>query len=77
LCFSGKNKLNCGNKFIPDTLLKSTPEFRFELLAGLIDTDGTLDKNTSFVFTSKSYILANDVLKLGISLDLDAVSHQN
>lgn len=55
------------NKHIPDAYLKNNEQTRLELLAGLIDTDGTL-LNETFVFTQKSNVLADQVEYLAKSL---------
>lgn len=47
------------NKFIPQRYKVASLESRLELLAGLIDTDGSLSKN-SYDFISKSARLADD-----------------
>ena len=70
LFFSGKNRIKCENRFIPQVLLNTPINYRMELLAGLIDTDGTLDDHTSFIYTSKSKILAENISLLGTSLGL-------
>lgn len=53
-----------GDKFIPKSALLSDVDYRKRLLAGLIDTDGTLAKNSSYSITTKSHRLANDILYL-------------
>lgn len=56
------------NKHIPRIYKASSSNQRLELLAGLLDTDGTLNKNGTFVITQKSKVLANDILLLARSL---------
>jgi len=56
-----------GNKHIPEIYLKNDRKTRLELLAGLIDTDGSLVDNT-FVFTQKSKKLIDQVEYLAKSL---------
>ena len=51
-------------KRIPDNYQRLTVELRLELLAGLIDTDGTTDKNSRVTFTTVSHELAEDVHEL-------------
>lgn len=51
------------SKFIPDVYMRSSLQQRLELLAGLIDTDGTFEE-----FSSTSYQLANDFKNLVISV---------
>jgi phage terminase large subunit-like protein len=59
------------NKHIPFDYLTSSKEDRYKLLAGLIDTDGTLDSK-SFNFTNKNKQLSLDVVYLCRSLGLKA-----
>lgn len=51
-------------KRIPAEYQLMTKALRLELLAGLIDTDGTTDKNSRITFTTVSYDLADDVMQL-------------
>ncbi len=57
-----------GNKFIPKKCLFTSSEFRLKLLAGLIDTDGFVDKANSVTYCTKSKQLALDVKQLVFSL---------
>ena len=58
-----------GNKFIPKECLLSSLKYRFELLAGLIDTDGFVQKKTGAVYyTTKSKCLSEDIKNLVFSL---------
>lgn len=69
----GKNRNTCETKHIPSEFLNAPIEFRKELLAGLLDTDGHLNSaGTYFDFTVKSEQLSNDVAQLAISLGLIA-----
>jgi superfamily II DNA or RNA helicase len=73
LIFCGKNRNTCETKHVPIEFLNSPKEFRKELLAGLLDTDGHLNSSgTYFDFTVKSEQLANDAAQLAISLGLVA-----
>ena len=61
------------NKHIPNSYLKDSKENRLNLLAGLLDTDGSLSKSTNFThkhfeITQKNSKLANDIYELAISL---------
>ncbi len=60
----------CGDKFIPKECLLSSIKYRFELLAGLIDTDGYVMKNKDncIIYTTKSEQLAKDISDLVYSL---------
>jgi len=55
------------NKHIPHEYLTSSKENRLELLAGIIDTDGSLSNNC-FDITQKSHRLSQDILFLARSL---------
>lgn len=57
-----------GDKFIPKEALTSDVNYRKKLLAGLIDTDGTLSKSCSYSITTKSEQLAGDIEYLVYSL---------
>ena len=63
-----------GNKHIPQDYLSSNRQQRLELLAGLIDTDGSLSNNL-FEYSSVSVKLADGVAFLARSLGF-AVSHK-
>jgi RecA/RadA recombinase len=60
-----------GDKFIPSIYKTSSYDKRLELLAGLIDTDGSVSKNC-IDYVSKSEILANDVAFVAKSVGLAA-----
>lgn len=57
-----------GDKFIPKKALLSSSNYRKKLLAGLIDTDGSLCKKGSISYTSKSKKLVDDIKFLVYSL---------
>jgi SpoVK/Ycf46/Vps4 family AAA+-type ATPase len=59
------------NKHIPVKYLRSSRQQRLELLAGIIDTDGNLNKGR-FDYVSVNKQLANDVVYLSRSLGLAA-----
>ena len=56
------------NKHIPARYLRASVTQRRELLAGLLDTDGTVTSTGSIQFTSTSQRLAQDVYELVASL---------
>ena len=56
-----------GNKHIPEDFIVNSKENRLKLLAGFIDTDGSIDKK-SFEIIQKSDILAEDLKRLCWSL---------
>jgi hypothetical protein len=62
----------CNRKFIPDDFKFGSRDVRLQVLAGLIDTDGSLTINGSFDFISKSQTLSEDVAFVARSLGLAA-----
>lgn len=60
------------DKFIPQEYLFGSVEQRRELLAGLFDTDVTIDKNCSFIYSTTSSRLKDDVIALCRSLGYKA-----
>lgn len=59
------------NKHIPQEYLRSTYEDRLELLRGLMDSDGSLTKNSrAFEFYQKNYSLIEQVAELLASLGI-------
>ena len=59
------------DKFIPKEYLNGSIEQRFDLLAGLLDTDGSIDKKCGRIsFTTISEFLKNDFIELCESLGL-------
>lgn len=61
-----------GDKFIPWEYLTSSIPNRFELLAGLLDTDGYLANGSFYEFSSKSEKLKDSICFLARSLGLVA-----
>lgn len=55
-------------KFIPDIYRYSSREQRIELLQGLMDTDGYVDKRGNVAFSSSSKLLAKDTKEVAQSL---------
>jgi replicative DNA helicase len=55
-------------KFIPANYLSATKETRLEIMRGLVDTDGTVEKHGSMTYTSTSKRLASDFQALARSL---------
>lgn len=60
------------NKAVPKMYLQNSVHVRKEVLAGLLDADGHLDKSGSFDYISKSKQLSSDVVFLSRSLGLAA-----
>lgn len=71
-------KLNVlNNKHIPDVYMRGSRQQRLELLAGLIDTDGSLNgRKTQFEITLKSNSFAKQVRDLAWSLGFRTTFHQ-
>lgn len=67
----GLHDKKSGEKFVPKEYRNSTLKNRLEILAGLLDTDGSLSKG-SFDFISKSKRLSEDVAFLSRSVGLAA-----
>lgn len=55
-------------KFVPDAYLYGTPDQRFDLLCGLMDTDGSISKHNQMSFSSASPEMAQQVQFLVRSL---------
>lgn len=55
-------------KFIPPEFKYNTLHVRYEILRGLLDTDGHIGKNGSIEFSSTSHQLINDVKEIVLSL---------
>lgn len=66
--YFGLNGKHSYEKFIPDYYKTASVDDRFELLRGLMDTDGTTDGRGHCSFTTTSERLANDVKYLVNSL---------
>ena len=66
------NKLNLlKNKHIPQIYLRSSKEQRLQLLRGLMDTDGSIKKNTrSYEFYQKDSVLVDNFIELISSLGI-------
>jgi len=64
------------NKFIPHEYLFSSIEQRRELLAGLFDTDGSVDEG-SFSYCTTSKRLKDDIMHLARSLGYNASVHRD
>lgn len=62
---------NAYDKFVPDDYRLGSTEQRLELLAGLMDTDGSLSGN-GYDYISASHALASDVVFLARSVGLAA-----
>lgn len=62
--------VSCKEKFIPEIYMQASVEQRYELLRGLMDTDGSCTSEGSSEFTSTNKRLAEQVLKLARSLGI-------
>lgn len=63
----GRRRTKCEEKFIPEIYFHASVQDRYQLLAGLMDTDGHSNK-TCYEYTSKSKQLRDDVQRLALSL---------
>lgn len=63
----------CGDKRVPHSYKTGSKRTRYEVLAGLMDTDGSLVNGNVFDFVSKSIGLTNDVVFIARSLGISAV----
>ena len=74
-----KKKLNdlgvLGNKHIPDIYMTASVMQRWELLRGLMDTDGTCTKDGQCEFVQKRKVLAEQFVELCASLGIKAAMH--
>ncbi len=61
-----------GQKHIPPAYLRASEEQRRALLAGLLDTDGTVDKRGRVTFAVTNEYLARDTLELVLGLGYQA-----
>lgn len=59
-------------KFIPDMYMRASVEQRRQLLAGLFDTDGSVDGKGRMAYSTSSDRLADDVASLARSLGIGA-----
>lgn len=66
----GLDKIGSGEKFIPDDYKYADISVRRELFAGLMDSDGYLNRNKMYDFVTKSKRLADDITFVGRSLGL-------
>ncbi len=67
-----------GNKHIPEDYQVATVSERFELLAGLLDTDGHLKAQSgTFEFVQKDEVMTDQVVRLATSLGLTTFKRLN
>lgn len=66
----GLDKIGSGEKFIPGDYKYADISVRRELFAGLMDSDGYLNRNKMYDFVTKSKRLADDITFVGRSLGL-------
>ena len=66
----GLDKIGSCEKFIPDDYKYADISVRRELFAGLMDSDGYLNRNKMYDFVTKSKQLADDITFVGRSLGL-------
>ncbi len=65
-CFQELNLIN--NKHIPRLFKENSMKTRLELLAGIIDTDGSRENNKGYEIQQVNKVLANDIYELCQSL---------
>lgn len=65
---TGLNGLRSWEKFIPEEYMRGTAEQKFELVRGLLDTDGYISDHGSIDFSTTSLTLANQFRELIFSL---------
>ncbi len=72
IIFSSNSKKNvkCADRFIPEPIFTTSIDYRLDVLAGLIDSDGHLANGTAYELTFKSKQLRDDVKRLSISLGI-------
>ena len=63
---------NSYTKFIPNSYIYDSIENRYDLLSGLLDSDGSVDKKGRITYTTVSKNLKNQVIELCESLGLKA-----
>lgn len=67
-----KNLKLLNNKHIPDIYKINSRKVRLEILAGIIDTDGSLDANGGFEISQVNECLMDDIIYLARSLGFSA-----
>ena len=72
----GRGVLAANSKHIPQIYLRASIVQRRALLAGLLDTDGTVSRSGAVQYTTTSPRLAGDVLELARSLGYRATSNE-
>ena len=63
-------QLKSEDKYIPQEFLLGSVEQRYDLLAGLLDTDGSIDEKGRISFTTVSPLLRDNIIELCESLGL-------
>lgn len=66
--------VSCNDKFIPEEYQRMSVENRYQLLAGILDTDGWIE-HSRYGFCSKSERLADDVVRLAGGLGYCTSKH--
>ena len=67
------NKLNLvNNKHVPDIYKNNSRQIRLELLAGLLDSDGTLSDHNCYHFEQKNELVIDGIIYLARSLGFSA-----
>lgn len=69
--------VSCKYKFIPDEYKYSSVDQRFELMRGLLDTNGSINKNGSIEFTGVCEKLVDDVVEVLRSLGISCMKSED
>lgn len=72
MCRLGIN-VGCKHKFIPEIYKTSSIDDRLSLIQGLMDTDGSINKDGSIEFSNTSESLVNDVIDVLRSLGITCI----
>ena len=68
--------VGCKDKFIPEEYKTSSIEDRMEIIRGLLDTDGTINKRGSIEFTNTCERLVDDLIDILRSLGISCIKSQ-
>ena len=72
-----KLNVDCYNKFIPDEYKTSSIDDRFEIVRGLLDTDGSINKHGSVEFTNVCERLVDDLIDILRSLGISCIKSKD
>jgi intein/homing endonuclease len=69
--------VGCKDKFIPEEYKTSSIEDRMEIIRGLLDTDGSINKSGSIEFTNTCERLVDDLIDILRSLGISCIKSQD